>query len=209
MRRRVLLAAWAALPAAAGVRAQAADAGAAERLRAFVRDVRSGQADFTQTVVSPDGARRRVSSGRFEFQRPGRFRFDYARPFVQTIVSDGQRVWLHDPELNQVTVRRLDQALGATPAALLAGGTLEPEFRLAAEASEGGLDWVRATPAASDGPFRSMRVGFRGREVARIEIADAFGQLSLLEFGRFAANATVPGERFVFVPPPGADVIEQ
>ena len=186
-----------------------AQADAVERLREFVREVKSGRAAFTQTVTSPDGARRRTSSGQFEFSRPNRFRFAYVKPFEQLIVADGQKVWMHDPELNQVSSRRLADALGATPAALLAGGSLEPEFTLAAQPSEGGLDWALATPRAQDGPFRSRRVGFRGRELSRVEIVDAFGQRSVLEFSQFAANAAMPAERFRFVPPPGADVVEQ
>lgn len=186
-----------------------AQADATQRLREFVRDVKTGRAAFTQTVVSPDGARKRSSSGQFEFARPNRFRFAYLKPFEQLIVADGQKVWLHDPELNQVSSRRLADALGATPAALLAGGSLEPEFALAAQPSEGDLDWVAATPRATDGPFRSMRVGFRGRELARVEIVDAFGQRSVLEFSQFVANPALPAERFRFVPPAGADVVEQ
>jgi outer membrane lipoprotein carrier protein len=186
-----------------------AQADATQRLREFVRDVKTGRAAFTQTVVSPDGARKRSSSGQFEFARPNRFRFAYLKPFEQLIVADGQKVWLHDPELNQVSSRRLADALGATPAALLAGGSLEPEFALAAQPPEGDIDWVAATPRATDGPFRSMRVGFRGRELARVEIVDAFGQRSVLEFSQFVVNPALPAERFRFVPPAGADVVEQ
>lgn len=205
-RRLVLawpLAAWLATAA------PAARADAVDQLRAFVRDVKSGRATFTQTVISPDGARRRTSSGEFEFQRPNRFRFAYAKPFEQLIVADGQKVWIHDPELNQVSSRRLADALGSTPAALLAGGSLEPEFALAAQPSEGGLDWVQATPRARDGSIQSLRVGFRGGVLAKLEILDAFGQRSLLEFAGFVPNATLAAERFRFVPPAGADLVEQ
>jgi outer membrane lipoprotein carrier protein len=111
--------------------------------------------------------------------------------------------------LNQASSRRIAQALGATPAALLAGAALEPEFALQAQPSAGGLDWVQATPAAKDGPFQRMRVGFRGKELAVVEITDSFGQLSRLDFSRFVPNTPVVAERFRFVPPAGADVIEQ
>jgi outer membrane lipoprotein carrier protein len=178
-------------------------------LRAFVRDVASGSASFTQTVTAPNGGRTRTSQGRFEFQRPDRFRFEYARPFEQLIVADGQRVWIHDPDLQQASARRLGDALGATPAALLAGASLEPAFTLSAEPPSDGLAWAMARPAERDGPFQSMRVGFRGRTLAAVEIADSFGQRSLLRFTDFAANVPVPAERFRFVPPPGTDVIEQ
>jgi outer membrane lipoprotein carrier protein len=178
-------------------------------LRAFVRDVTSGSASFTQTVTAPNGGRTRTSQGRFEFQRPDRFRFEYARPFEQLIVADGQRVWIHDPDLQQATSRRMDDALGSTPAALLAGASLEPAFTLSAESPSEGLAWVLARPRERDGPFQAMRVGFRGRTLAAVEITDSFGQRSLLRFADFAANVPVPAERFRFVPPPGTDVIEQ
>ena len=187
----------------------AAHADAVDTLREFVRDVKSGQAAFTQTVTSTDGARKKVSSGDFEFTRPNRFRFNYTKPFLQLIVADGQKVWIFDADLNQASSRALSQALGATPAALLAGASLEPDFVLAAEASKDGLDWASATPRAKEGAFQSMRVGFRGRELVAVEVTDSFGQRSRLDFTRFNANAPVAAERFRFVPPAGADVIEQ
>jgi outer membrane lipoprotein carrier protein len=206
MIRRTLLATVAALVA---TRSAPARAGPVETLREFVQTVRSGQARFTQTVTSPDGKRRRVSQGVFEFQRPNRFRFAYAKPFEQTIVADGQKVWLHDPELNQVSVRRLSQALGATPAALLAGGSLDEDFELSAQPARDGLEWVQATPRQRDGTIQTLRVGFRGRDLAALEILDHFGQRSVLEFPDFRANVAVPPGQFRFAPPPGADLIEQ
>ena len=202
--RRAWLAA-ALLALAAG----AAQADAADTLREFVRDVKSGQASFTQTVVSTDGARKKTSSGQFEFARPNRFRFTYTKPFEQLIVADGQKVWIFDTDLNQASSRAIGQALGATPAALLAGGSLDAEFALAPLPARDGLDWALATPKAKDGPFQSMRVGFRGKELAAVEITDSFGQVSRLQFTQYQANTPVVAERFRFVPPFGADVIEQ
>lgn len=187
----------------------AARADAVDTLRNFVRDVKTGQASFTQTVTSPDGAKSKTSSGRFEFARPNRFRFAYARPFEQLIVADGQKVWVHDADLNQVTVRRFSQALGATPAALLAGGSLEKDFVLAALPPRDGLDWAQALPKDKDSAFQSMRIGFRDAQLAVVEITDSFGQRSLLRFSRFEANVTLDAEAFRFVSPAGADVIEQ
>jgi outer membrane lipoprotein carrier protein len=184
-------------------------ADAVDTLREFVRDVKSGQAAFTQVVTSADGTRKKTSSGDFEFARPNRFRFSYTKPFQQLIVADGTKVWIFDADLNQASSRRMAQALGSTPAALLAGASLEPDFALSPEPAKDGLDWVLATPRAKDGAFQSMRVGFRGKELAAVEITDTFGQRSRLDFARFAANAPVAGERFRFVPPAGADVIEQ
>jgi outer membrane lipoprotein carrier protein len=193
------------LAAAVGV----ARADAVDLLRDFVRDVKSGQAAFTQTVTSTDGAHRKASSGEFEFARPNRFRFSYTKPYQQLIVADGQKVWIYDADLNQASSRRIAQALGATPAALLAGAALEPDFVLAAEPDRDGLAWALATPRSSDGPFQAMRVGFRSRMPAVVEITDSFGQRSRLEFGSFVANPPVLPERYRFVPPAGADVIEQ
>jgi len=195
--------------AAALLVSAAARADAVDSLREFVRDVKSGRASFTQTVTSPDGVRKKTSSGSFEFARPNRFRFAYTKPFEQTIVGDGSKVWIYDADLNQVSSRKLAAALGSTPAALLAGASLEQDFTLKPEVSSGGLDWALATPKAKDGSFQSMKVGFRGKELAAVEIVDSFGQRSLLQFSAFAANAAVAPELFRFVVPAGADLIEQ
>jgi outer membrane lipoprotein carrier protein len=158
-------------------------------------------------VTSPDGLKKKTSAGSFEFSRPNRFRFAYSKPFEQLIVSDGQKVWLHDIDLNQVSVRPLDQALGATPAALLAGGSLERDFELSALPARDGLDWAQASPRAKDGSVTRLLVGFRGKELAALEIVDAFGQRSLLQFSAVQQGVAVPAERFRFVPPAGVDVI--
>jgi len=191
----------------AGASVQAADA--VDTLRAFIRDVNTGRAQFTQTVTSPDGAKKKTSSGSFEFSRPNRFRFAYAKPFEQLIVADGQKVWIFDADLNQASSRKFSSALGATPAALLAGGSLDKDFDLAALPAKDGLDWVQATPKAKEGAFKSVRVGFRGKELTAIEIIDAFDQRSLLQFSQFAAGVGFGPDAFRFTPPPGADVIEQ
>jgi len=198
-----------ALLLALGLFCSATWADAVDTLRDFVRDVKSGRASFTQTVSSPDGARKKTSSGSFEFARPNRFRFAYTKPFEQTIVADGVKVWIFDADLNQVSTRKLASAIGATPAALLAGGSLEQDFALAAQPAQGGLDWVLATPKAKDGAFQSMRVGFKGKDLAAVEIVDSFGQHSLLQFSGFAANALIAADTFKFVVPAGADLIEQ
>ena len=182
---------------------------AVDTLKDFVRDVKSGRAEFTQTVTSPDGAKKKTSSGKFEFSRPNRFRFTYLKPFEQVIVADGQKVWIYDADLNQASSRKFSQALGATPAALLAGGSLEKDFDLAAQPAKDGLDWVEATPKAKDGSFKSVRVGFKGKTLSAIEVVDAFNQRSLLQFSQFVANEPIKPETFVFTVPKGADLIEQ
>ncbi|MBT9525638.1 MAG: outer membrane lipoprotein chaperone LolA [Rhizobacter sp.] len=189
--------------------AVAAHADSVDTLREFVRDVKTGQADFTQTVTSPDGLKKKTSSGRFEFSRPNRFRFNYLKPFEQVIVADGQKVWIYDADLNQASSRQFSQALGSTPAALLAGGSLDKEFDLAPLPAKDGLDWAEAKPKAKDGSFKSVRVGFRGKQLASIEVVDAFGQRSQLQFNQFAGNVPLNADAFVFKLPKGADLIEQ
>ncbi len=180
-----------------------------DTLRGFVRDVKSGRAQFTQTVTSPDGVKKKTSTGSFEFSRPNRFRFVYAKPFEQILVGDGEKVWIYDADLNQVSSRKLGTALGSMPAALLAGGSLDKDFDLAALPAKDGMEWAEAKPKAKDGAFQSVRIGFRNQQLAALEIRDSFGQTSLLQFNTFVANAQVPAADFVFTVPAGADVIEQ
>jgi len=182
---------------------------AVEALREFTRDARTGRAAFTQVVTSPDGAKKRTSSGSFEFARPNRFRFAYAKPYEQVIVGDGEQVWLHDVDLQQVTVRPMNQALGATPVALLAGNSLEREFELKPLPSAQGLDWVQATPKVKSESigFQSLRVGFKGKTLAAIELVDSFGQRSVLSFSDVATNVSALPETFRFTPPKGVEVL--
>lgn len=199
----------------------AAQADAVDTLRDFAREAKSGSANFTQTVTSPDGVKKKTSSGSFDFARPNRFRFAYRKPFEQLIVSDGRRVWLHDVDLNQVSVRPFDQALGATPAALLSGTGLERDFELTAMPARDGLEWARATPRkppreaveakneASSSGVQTLHVGFKGRQLAALEIVDAFGQTSVMRFTEVVTNAAVNEALFRWVTPAGADVIEQ
>ena len=181
----------------------------------------TGRADFSQVVTSPpkDGqvARTKTSSGTFEFQRPNRFRFVYQKPFAQSIVADGQTLWLYDVDLNQVTARAQSQVLGSTPAALIAAApdlrALQADFELQAAPDKDGLQWVAATPRAKDGQLQSVRIGFKasdkGSDLAALEITDSFGQRSVLSFSRFEANPALPAETFQFKPPAGADVVRQ
>jgi outer membrane lipoprotein carrier protein len=214
-------AAFSALLALVALISTAARADAVDTLKDFIRDVKTGRAQFTQTVTSPDGAKKKTSTGSFEFARPNRFRFAYAKPFEQLIVADGVKVWIYDADLNQASSRKFSAALGATPAALLAGGSLDTDFDLAAvpardaaedaarDAAKDGLDWAQATPKLKDGAFKSVRVGFRGKALAAVEIVDAFDQRSVLQFSQFTADVSFKPDAFRFTPPAGADVIEQ
>jgi outer membrane lipoprotein carrier protein len=186
-------------------------------LENFVKTVQSGRADFTQVVTSPakDGqtARSKTSSGTFEFSRPDRFRFVYKKPFAQTMVADGQTLWLFDADLNQVTARKQAAVLGNTPAALIASApdmkALQAGFAVAADPDKDGLQWILATPKATDSSLQSVRVGFKGADLAVLEILDSFGQRSVLSFSAFQANLNLDAASFQFKPPSGADVIRQ
>jgi len=188
-----------------------------ESLENFVRGVNAGRADFTQTVTAPaksgQVARSKTSSGTFEFLRPNRFRFVYKKPFEQTIVADGQTLWLHDVDLNQVTARSQAQVLGSTPAALIAAApdlkALQGEYTLQAAPEKDGMQWVLATPKAKEGQLQSVRVGFRGNDLAVLEILDSFGQKSVLVFGPLDVSKPLRAADFQFKPPAGADVLRQ
>jgi outer membrane lipoprotein carrier protein len=198
---------FAAMGAAISLNAQA---DAVDSLKAFAKDVHAARAPFTQTVTAPDGVKKKNSSGQFEFARPNRFRFEYTKPFPQLIVGDGVKVWLHDQDLQQVTVRALDKAMGATPAALLAGQGLEKDFELRAEPTVDGVEWLTAKPREKEGAsFESMRVGFKGKTLVAVEILDGFGQRTLMQFGEMVINHAPSNERFTFKPPAGVDVLQQ
>ncbi|UXH80868.1 outer membrane lipoprotein chaperone LolA [Roseateles amylovorans] len=189
--------------------ASLAQADGVSALQTFISEVKSGRATFTQTVTSPDGKRKKNTTGSFEFQRPNQFRFAYDKPAEQLIVGDGKKVWVYDPDLSQASVRNMDQALGATPVALLAGGDLSRDFTLKAQPSEQGVDWVLATPKRSDGGLQSLRLGFKGRELTALDIVDAFGQRSVMQFSAVQVNAKIAPDRFRFDPPAGTDVLQQ
>jgi outer membrane lipoprotein carrier protein len=193
-----------------------AQADGLQSLDAFLKGAKSGRADFTQTVTAPskngEAPRVKTSSGTFAFARPGKFRFDYKKPFPQVIVADGKTLWLHDIDLNQVTQRPQAQALGTTPAAILASAGdingLKSDFDLAAAPDADGLQWATATPKAKDGQLRSVKVGFKGNDLAVLDIVDSFGQQSRLAFTKFESNVSLPAGTFDFKPPAGADVVK-
>lgn len=178
------------------------------QLRAFLQDGRGAQGSFVQTVLSRSGRKPQVSEGSFAFQRPGRFRWDYRSPYPQLLVGDGQKLWSWDRDLNQVTVKRMGDVLGSTPAAILAGDqAIEKNFELADAGSKDGLEWVDAKPRATDTSFQSMRMGFAGGTLRRMELQDNFGQTTLLEFVRLERSPNLDPGLFRFEPPKGADVI--
>lgn len=188
--------------------AAAARASGLDQLHAFLEGTHSATATFRQTVTRRDNRPAQTSSGTFAFERPGRFRWVYEKPYAQVIVGDGQRVWVYDQDLNQVMVRNLDAALGQTPAALLAGdNALEKNFTLVAAGDANGLAWVDAVPKAHDSQFKSIRIGFADDLPQRMELTDAFGQTTTLVFADMKRNPSLAPGLFVFTPPKGADVV--
>lgn len=188
----------------------ATDANAAtlDRLRAFVRDTQTARTTFTQVVTDRAGRVVQRSTGEFMLSRPGKFRWSLDKPYRQLVVGDGERVWIYDEDLNQVVVRRLGEALGSTPAALLAGSDdVEKMFRWENLPASGGLEWLGATPIAQDAAFGEIRLGFDANGLAALELVDAFGQKTLVRFGDITRNPPMGLDAFRFTPPKGADVI--
>jgi outer membrane lipoprotein carrier protein len=188
--------------------ATSAFAGGLEQLQAFLDGAKTGRATFKQVVAGRSGRPPQEATGTFVFSRPGKFRWTYQKPYDQLIVGDGQKLWIHDRDLNQVIVRDLPAALGATPAALLAGdNTLERNFTLVSAGSDGGLDWVDAKPKSTDSGFTRVRIGFRDNLPRAMELTDTFGQSTQLAFTSFERNPALDGREFRFVVPQGADVV--
>jgi outer membrane lipoprotein carrier protein len=191
--------------AAAQAHAQGANL---ERFQQFLRTTQSTTADFEQKVYDRNRKLVQESSGRFAFLRPGRFRWAYAKPFAQLIVGDGERVWVYDRDLNQVTVRRIAKALGSTPAALLAGASdVDKAFDLAEGGDRDGLAWVDAKPKDKDAGFERIRLGMSVSGIEAMELVDNFGQTTLLRFTKLVRNPQIDPETFRFTPPKGADVL--
>ena len=209
--KRSMVALWLAASAAW------AHASGLDSLEQFVKTAKTGHAEFSQVVTAPakDGksARSKTSSGTFEFARPNRFRFVYRKPFEQTIVADGQTLWLYDVDLNQVTSRKQSAALASSPAAVIASApdlkALQTDFNLSAAPDKDGLEWVQAAPKSKDGLLQSVRVGFKGTELSVLEIVDSFGQRSVMTFSAMRTNAPLDAAAFQFKPPAGADLIQQ
>lgn len=190
----------------AGGPALAADA--LTQLQHFVQTTHSAEGEFEQTVNSAAGRSARISAGRFAFARPGRFHWLYEQPYRQELIGDGERLWSWDPDLNQVVVRTLGDALGTTPAAILFGeGELEQGFALSDDGDQGGLSWVLAIPRQNDSGFERVRIGLADGELREMELRDSFGQTTLIRFVMLKANPELPASRFQFSPPVNADVI--
>ena len=188
----------------------AATAGAAsiDRYRDFLNGTHTARAAFEQKVYDRNGKLLQESKGNFVLQRPGRFRWVYDKPADQVIVGDGQRVWIYDRQLNQVTVRKMEAALGSTPAALLAGSSgVEKAFTLSEGGEKDGLEWMEATPREREAGFERVRMGFGQQGLEAMELTDHFGQTTRLTFSKLVRNPKVDPSAFRFDPPKGADVL--
>jgi len=184
-------------------------AGGLDDFLAFNASTKTATARFEQQVHDRAGKVIERASGTFSFARPGKFRWTYDKPHRQVLVADGAKLWIHDPDLNQVTVKRIDRAISSTPAALLAGrDDITALFTLRDAGAADGLNWVEASPKAQDTGFERVRLGLRGRTLAAMELQDQLGGRTMLRFTDLVPNAPVAADAFTFVPPKGADVME-
>jgi len=182
--------------------------GSLERFSEFIDQTLTARGEFEQKIYDRNRKLLQESRGTLVFSRPGKFRWTYVKPYAQLIVGDGSRVWIYDEDLKQVTVKKLDQALGSTPAALLAGNNEAMRaFRLSDQGAKGGLEWVEATPRDKEGGFERIRMGFGASGLEVMELLDGFGQTTVLRFRSFQRNPRLDPALFRFVPPKGADVI--
>lgn len=186
-----------------------AQAGAIEKLQTFVAATRSAQANFTQEVQDKNGKRIQSASGTMQFERPGKFRWVYKKPYEQIMVGDGKKFWMYDVDLNQVTVKKLDAALGSSPAALLSGSNeIERDFVLKDTDAREGLEWLQATPKSAESSFQKILMAFNAKsELVVMELHDAFGHQTVLHFSELKNNPSLGAQQFKFVPPKGADVL--
>lgn len=187
-----------------------ATAAGTDALKKFLNETSTVKARFAQMVLDKNLKTLQQAQGVMRFSRPGKFRWDYLKPYEQTIVGDGSRLWIYDKDLNQVTVRKLDQALGASPAALLAGSNdLERDFTLSDAGLKDGLDWLDAVPKSRDTVFERVRMGFGKSGLEAMELRDQFGQVTVITFADVERNPRIAADVFRFTPPPGADVISE
>jgi outer membrane lipoprotein carrier protein len=189
-------------------------AAAVDQLRSFLTQTNSARGDFVQRVSSGKTARPGVkaptaSSGQFVFQRPGKFRWTYEKPYEQLIAADGQRLVLFDKDLNQVTIKKLQASLPSSPASILFGSNdFEKEFEVSDAGSRDGLEWIVAKPRAKDTTFERIEIGFRDGLPQAMLLADGFGQTTQLTFSNVERNPKLDADAFRFTPPKGADVLE-
>jgi outer membrane lipoprotein carrier protein len=179
------------------------------QLKTILHKSTSLSASFKQTNLDKSGRAVQSSYGKFYLSRPGKFRWNYEKPFVQEIVSNGGKVWFYDADLEQVTVKKLDDSLGSTPALLLTGQiNVEEKFDLAEQGSDEGMDWIKLSPKNEDSGFKYILIGLSNGELSGMELSDNFGQLTRIYFSDIKLNPTLNDSLFSFKPPKGADIFE-
>ncbi len=196
---------WAVLLLALATNALAAGA---DVLKNYLRETNAASAQFTQVVYDRSMRKLQETSGSMHFSRPGRIRWSYEKPYEQLIVGDGEKLWVYDKDLNQVTVKAIGQAIGGSPAALLAGSNdIEKDFRVTSTGTQDGLEWVEAVPRSGESTFQKVRMGFGKSGLEAMELTDGFGQLTVVRFSAISRNPKLSPDLFRFTPPKGADVI--
>lgn len=204
MMLRLFLAAIAVYVASTGI----ASAGGVQQLKSFLHDVHTVKAQFSQAVLDKNGKTVQSASGTMQFSRPGKFRWTYTKPYEQLIVGDGIKLWVYDMDLNQVTVKKLDAAIGSSPAALLAGSNeIEQGFTLTDGGQRDGMEWVDAAPKSKESTFEAVHMGFGKHGLEAMELHDNFGQTTVIRFMDMLRNPKIDAAQFKFTPPKGADVI--
>ena len=179
-----------------------------ERFSEFINGTLTAQGKFEQKIFDSNHRLLQESRGVLAFSRPGKFRWSYVKPYAQLIVGDGSKVWIYDEDLKQVTVKKLDQALGSTPAALLAGNNEAMRaFRLSDKGTVDGVEWLEALPRDKEGSFERIRMGFGPSGLKVMELVDTLGQTTVLRFNSIERNPGLSPSLFRFSPPKGADVI--
>jgi outer membrane lipoprotein carrier protein len=191
-------------------------ASALDQFKSFVATTKAAKGEFTQRQVKTDGngdANMKLSNpstGTFQFARPGKFIWTYEKPYEQLLQADGEKLYIYDKDLNQVTVKTLGNALGSSPAAILFGSNdLEKNFALREVGAKDGIEWLQATPKTKDTTFERIGIGMRGGVPVAMELRDSFGQVSLLSFTKFEKNPPIAENQFKFVVPKGADIFQQ
>jgi outer membrane lipoprotein carrier protein len=179
-----------------------------DRFSEFMTGTLAARGEFEQKIFDSNRKLLQESHGSLAFSRPGRFRWTYVKPYAQVIVGDGSKVWIYDEDLNQVTVKKLDQALGSTPAALLAGNNeAMRSFTLTDKGTRDGVEWLEAQPRDKETNFEKIRMGFDASGLRIMELVDTFGQTTVLRFNSLERNPKLKPGLFRFSPPKGADVI--
>ena len=183
-------------------------AGGIEELQGFIKKTRAARATFTQTVIDSEGVTVQDSSGVLEFSRPGKFRWHYLKPFEQLVIGDGSTLWVYDKDLAQVTTRKLGEALGSSPAALLAGSDeVDRYFSLESLGKRDGYEWLEVIPNDENSLFDHVRMGFKANTLYVMELYDHFGQKTVIRFSEFKRDPKFAADAFTFTPPPGVDVV--